>query len=265
MSQTTALTTEALVTILDKKLEEKLRPFHQAMDDLKQSVDFVSAEFDSLTHRVSDVEEKCKDVLTENIFLKAEVLRLSNAIKQHSETMSNIEQCSWRDCIEISGIPEEPGEDTNELTIKVGSLMGLNIDKNDISVSHRLPTKGQLQSCSSRLRPRAGAVSNAVSQHPRIIVKFVRRDIKDVFYSGRRHSKDKTTRDIGLSRSSVNQYISESLTPRNRTLFNECLKFKKEHNYKYIWTQNGRIYLRRNGEKPSNVISCNQDLDGLSR
>ena len=75
---------------------------------------------------------------------------------------------------------------TNELTIKIGSLMGLNIDKNDISVSHHLPTKGQSQSYSSRLRLRAGAVSNAVSQHPRIIVKFVRRDIKDVFYSGRK-------------------------------------------------------------------------------
>ena len=175
------LSTEALVTILDKKLEEKLRPFHEAMDDLKQSVDFVSEKFDSLANRVSDVEEKCKDVQTENIFLKAEVLRLSNVIKQHSESLSNIEQYSRRDCIEISGIPEEPGEDTNELTIKIGSLMGLNIDKNDISVSHHLPMKGQLRSYSSRLRPRAGAVSNAVSQHPRIIVKFVRRDIKDVF------------------------------------------------------------------------------------
>jgi hypothetical protein len=169
MSQTTALTAEALTMILDKKLEENLRPFHQAMDDLKLSVNFVSEKFDSLTMRVSEMEGKCEDK-----FLKAEILRLSNVVKQHSEVVSNIEQYSRRDCVEISGLPEESDEDTNALTIKVGSLMGLKINESDISVSHRLPLKRQSQSYSSRLRPRAGAVSNTVDQHPKIIVKFVR-------------------------------------------------------------------------------------------
>jgi hypothetical protein len=155
--------------ILDKKLEENLRPFHQAMDDLKLSVNFVSEKFDSLTMRVSEMEGKCEDK-----FLKAEILRLSNVVKQHSEVVSNIEQYSRRDCVEISGLPEESDEDTNALTIKVGSLMGLKINESDISVSHRLPLKRQSQSYSSRLRPRAGAVSNTVDQHPKIIVKFVR-------------------------------------------------------------------------------------------
>ena len=174
MSQTTALTAEALTMILDKKLEENLRPFHQAMDDLKLSVNFVSEKFDSLTMRVSEMEGKCEEALTENKFLKAEILRLSNVVKQHSEVISNIEQYSRRDCVEISGLPEESDEDTNALTIKVGSLMGLKINESDISVSHCLPLKRQSQSYSSRLRPRAGAVSNTVDQHPKIIVKFVR-------------------------------------------------------------------------------------------
>ena len=38
MSKTTELTTEALIIILDKKLEENLRPFHRAMDDLRQAL-----------------------------------------------------------------------------------------------------------------------------------------------------------------------------------------------------------------------------------
>ena len=87
------------------------------MDDLKESVNFVSEKFDSLTSRVTDVQEKCKEALTGNKFLKAELLRLSNVIKQDSETLNNIEQYSRCDCIEISGIPEESDEDTNELTI----------------------------------------------------------------------------------------------------------------------------------------------------
>ena len=84
MSQTTELTTEALlIMILDKKLQENLRPFHRAMDDLKQSVNFMSDKFDSLTNKyVSEVEEKCEDALKENKFLKAEVLRLSKLLNK---------------------------------------------------------------------------------------------------------------------------------------------------------------------------------------
>ncbi len=138
------------------------------------------------------------------------MLRLSNVIKQNSEALSNIEQYSLCECIEIIGLPEEQDENTNELAIKVGSLMGLDIQEGDISVSHRLPPKRQTQTYSTRLRPRAGAASSVDNQHSRIIVKFVRRGMKDLFYGGRRHLKGKTTRDIGLSRASVNHiYISK--------------------------------------------------------
>ena len=42
-------------------VEVNLRPFHEAMDDLKQSVNFVSEKFDFLTMRVSEVEGKCEE------------------------------------------------------------------------------------------------------------------------------------------------------------------------------------------------------------
>jgi hypothetical protein len=61
-----------------------------------------------------------------------------------------------------------------------------------------------------------------------VIVKFARRGTKDQFYHGRKHLKNKSTKDIGLSRFSDNGiFVSESLTPKNRLLFKDCLKFKK--------------------------------------
>ena len=79
-------------------------------------------------------------------------------------------QYGRRDCCEISGLPVEHGEDTNKLVINLGSQMGLNLTESDISVSHRLPNNN---SYSSRLKQ--GKV-NRVSQIPKLIVKFVRRD-----------------------------------------------------------------------------------------
>ena len=193
------------------------------------------------------------------------MLRLSAIVNQQSEDINNMEQYSRRDCVEISGLPEEPGENTNALTIKVASLMGLNLEEKDISISHRLPSNAQQnQSYSSRLRPREGSALNKVNpadQYPKVIVKFARRGTKDQFYHGRKHLKNKSIKDIGLSRFSDNGiFVSESLTLKNKLLFKDCLKFKKENNYKFIWTQNDRIYLRKDKDCPARTILNQQDL-----
>ena len=43
----------------------------------------------------------------------------------------------------------------------------------------------------------------------------------------------------------------------------EALQIKKDQDFKYIWTLNGRIYLRENMETPIIGISCSDDLDAL--
>ena len=117
--------------------------------------------------------------------------------------------------------------------------MGLNFSEKDISISHRLPSNTQKQSYSSRLRPREGSAPNKVNpanRFAKVIVKFVRRETKEQFYHSRKHVKKKSTKDIGLSQFSDNGiFVSESLTSKNKLLFKDCLKFKKESNYKYIY------------------------------
>jgi hypothetical protein len=46
MSQTTPVTIKELVTVLDKKLDEKFKPICLQMDSLKDSVNFLSHKFD---------------------------------------------------------------------------------------------------------------------------------------------------------------------------------------------------------------------------
>ena len=238
------------------------------MDNLSESVKFLSDQFDSIGKKVDALETKYESNLKENKCLKSEVLRLSNIIKTHDSEINNIQQYSRRDCVEISGIPEEPDENTNALTIKIGALLGLQIDEKDISISHRLPHKVQNETYSSRLRPREGAsvTLNSSNRFPKIIVKFARRSVKDQFYQGRKYLKDKSTKDLGFSLSLDGHiFISESLTSKNKELFKDCLKFKKDNSFRYIWTQSGRIYLKKNKDHPTHVISSKEDLDVLLR
>lgn len=202
MSTKGAITKDVLASILD----DKLKPIMSTMEGLKESVHFISDKFDTITKNFDELEKRFSATELENKHLKAEVLRLSSIVEHHSVQINDIEQYSRRDCVEIAGVPEGEQENTNELVMKIGNLIGVNINESDISVSHRLPKP----SYSSRARE---GMPGFNTNHPKIIVKFVRRVTKEQFYRARKHLKDKSTRDIGFSTASVNKiFISESLT-----------------------------------------------------
>ena len=197
-------------------LDSKLQPIQAKLDDLvKQLNDNYTAlqtKLDLLKARNSSLEAQ-----------NASLTSLTNSF--------------------TSGIPEVKDENTDDIVIKVGSLIGLHLTKNDISVSHRSPKRSY--SAALREGPHQ-ASSNSSSRAPNIIVKFVQRETRDHFYKGRKLLRDKSTRDLDLARYSENKiYISENLTQANKDLFKECLKIKKDLKYKFIWTSYGRIYLRK--------------------
>ena len=260
MSQAKQLTLEEFSILLD----EKLKPINHKMDDLVENISFMNERFESLVQRIDDVENKYSELVKENKCLKDEVLRLSKIAEHHKDEINDLQQYTRRDCVEIYGLPQQMNEDTNQLVIKVGSLMGLDIKMTDISISHRLPQN--TNSYSSRLRSRDGNRSSAVSKFPKLIVKFTRRETKELFYQSRKKLIDKTTKHISssLGRVSDNRiFIGESLSQRNRELFTASLKLKKEKNFKFIWTQSGRIYLRKADDSPAHLIRNKDDLNSL--
>jgi hypothetical protein len=93
----------------------------------------------------------------------------------------------------------------------IGGLINVNIQPEDISISHRLKTRTPTRNST-----------------PAIIVKFISRSTRDRLYYARKHLKDKTTSDIGFGRISDNKiYIAESLTSKNKELFKKCLDARR--------------------------------------
>ena len=160
-----AITCETLESILD----QKLKPLNVKIDSVIESINFWESKFDEMNKRIADVESSSAHILKENKLLKEEVLRLSNSLQAEKETVSDLEQYIRRECLEISGIPEEMHEDTNDIVIRVGRMIGVEIENSDISISHRLPIK---QSYSKAVRKG--------KETKKIIAKFVRRDKRDI-------------------------------------------------------------------------------------
>jgi hypothetical protein len=58
-------------------------------------------------------------------------------------------------------------------------------------------------------------------------------------------------------------YISENLPPDTRTLFYHARKYKKEHEWAYAWTDNGKVYIRTSHDSLPRRIEKQDDLDEL--
>ena len=244
-----ALTREDLEEILEQKLDKKLDP-------ILKSVQFMSERFDEMTRKLDKLEQEKTEILRESHRLKSECLHLSNELNQVKTNLNDLEQYTRRDCLEIRGIPiQTDREDTDEIVKKVGEMVGVSIESKDISTSHRLP---QTSRSDIEGRPRSAFP-------PTLIVKFTSRSVRDELYRARRHLKGKTTRDLHPSQRmnsepGNNIFIAESLTKANKDLFTSCLKLRRELNYSFIWTNYGRIYMRKNTSSSAIHIANTSDL-----
>jgi hypothetical protein len=196
-------------------------------------------------------EEERTKLQEENKILKSTLQHVEGHLFQVQNSLNELEQYSRRECVEIQGIPvseESDKQSTNDIVCKIGKLMDVEVVQEDLSVSHRLPIN---------------KIYKGNRSTPAIIVKFIRRDVKEAFFRSRNKLKNKSTRDLGYRVSSP-IYINESLTEKNKELLKYCLKTKKELNYKFIWTSNGRIYLRRNEGSSAIHIKNKDELTKLS-
>ena len=148
---------------------------------------------------------------------------------------NDLEKYTRRECVEIGGVLQILEELTNSIVKDMGKAIGVDITDTDISVSHRLPPSKSYKGKKPGPSP--------------IIVKFVRRDTKDAFYQARLKLKEMKSNDLGFP-GEHRMYISESLSPRNRELFNEAYKLKNDLEYKFLWTSNGRVFLRATEVSP---------------
>ena len=210
------ITTERLKKILD----EKLNPLSEQLKEALATVKTLNTKIEQMEDTFGMLQEENKALKQEQVSLKAQVLRSANDLKLVQKSINDLEEYTRRNCLEIRGIPlpeDSRVEDTNDIVLQLSQKMGIPLERNDISVSHRIR-------------------SSKASVDPAIIVKFVRREMRESLYRSRKRLKSITTADLGFSGFSVDKkiFINESLTPKNKELFKDCLKFKNDKTYKFL-------------------------------
>jgi predicted nuclease with TOPRIM domain len=133
--------------LLEELFDEKLKPVFTNINDVRgkldeviHSMDFLSSQYDVIQQKFTKFEELSKETNKENQRLKNEVSRLAIKVQEQRDIANDLEQYIRHDCLEIKGIPQREGENTDSLVKHLANELGVVVKYEDISISHRLPT-----------------------------------------------------------------------------------------------------------------------------
>ena len=177
-----------------------------------------------LQERITTLEESNQNLLATNKSLTARVAVLESQADQ-------AEKYGRRNCLRISGIPEETGENTDNLVLKIADDIEADVRPQDIDRSHRVGNPKR-----KKATPRE------------IIVKFSTYRARANLYRQRTLMKE---------RGHEGEFINEDLTKKRNEYLCEARKLFKSKNLKGAWSSDGTILVKDNGDNVHRIMSLN--------
>ena len=175
---------------------------------------------------------------------EAENERTKERISELQDQIHEIEQYLRVNNLEIVGLAQPLQGETEETVIvnALNSLHGLEnnpIRHEDIDISHPLKS-----------RRRDGK--------PVHIVRFISRKKKLEILAAKKREEN---RQFKFRNEDV--FINEHLNPTNRSIFAAAAEKKKNLNYKFLWTKNGVVHMRKTEESGIITIDKIEKLEEL--
>lgn len=188
--------------------------------------------FEEMSHKISaDLRREIQTLKGQNLALKNIVQSRENEIKRNEEEIvslkekvDHLEQYSRRSSIRINGIPEQEGENTEDIVYKLGEAIGADIFSESIDRSHRVGKKDDRYT-----RP--------------IIVKFTSYKHKASMMRAKKKLRDVDCQKLFRSHSKV--YINEDLTAARADMAAKARKMKKDGRIQDTWTWDGTIFVKK--------------------
>lgn len=123
----------------------------------------------------------------------------------------------------------------------LGDAIDERISETDVDVCHRVPRKDQ--GC------------------PNVVVQFHSRAKREAVIEKAR-TKRVCASSFGFSEP-LPVFVNEHLCPTLKKLLGQAVARKKERNWKYAWTKDGKIFARKTDTSRTLRITCEQDLEKI--
>lgn len=223
----------------------KIREELSGLQNIKVSIEYLSGLFDS-------VKQELEEAKTEIANLKKENSNLREIVATNNSTINQLEKESRSSNIELHCVPEYRSENLVKVVEQIGSIIKVPILEGHISKCTRI------------------AKFNKNSSRPRsVLVKFGNQLLRDRFLAGViNYNKSNTdnklnTSHIGIAGDKSPIYISENLTAAAKEIHGATRIFAKEKGYRFVWTRNGKIFLRKSISSDIIVVKNKEQLKSL--
>ena len=222
-----------------KNIDQQLANIHGSMEILSNLAQENKVEIQALKNENGRLQREVQTLKeNENAGANAE---LTKEVGELRDQINEIEQYLRVNNLEFVGLPAPAvGEDEEDVIVKAcNSLHGLDVPvrKDDIDISHPLKSERR-------------------DNKPVHIARFISRKVK---YAILLAKKSEENRQFKFRDQDV--FINEHLSKVNRGLFAKANERKRTLQYKYLWTKNGVVNMRKADN--SEIIRITKDSDFL--
>src|SRR5258706_12849813 len=204
------------------------------IDKIEQGQNFTAAKYE-------EIAEMIKSGRTETGKIREEQSQQGNRIIQLEKRLRISEQVQVENKVILSGIPETKGENMEQIIDTIAKTARLDLV---VNTAHRLgaPKNGKIRLILINLDNK-----NQAKQ----LIQFSRR------------AKPMSNAISHSFEPGKSMFISPYMTTETMRLWTATYTRAKAKGYKYIWTSNGEILIRRSDKDKLKVINCIEDAEEL--
>lgn len=214
----------------------------ETIADLMNSITKQNVLIKELESRVCTLERKSNEKIP------CDFTALESTISQLQAEISDRDQAMLANDVEIAGCPESTNENCTHLVLTIAKKIGVELDVRDIVRAERAGPPRPIVEGAAPPRPRPLAVSLA-RQAPR-----------DALMRAARVRRALTTEGLQIPGPVRSIYVNERLTKHNRMLFLKARQLARDLKFEYVWTRDGKIFVRKEHGKKRDRLRSESDL-----
>lgn len=206
--------------------------------EIEKTVGFINQQYDDMIKQIEDLQKEKQGYRQTIQMLEAKIQDLQVSTRSSTVEIRNVaptkENESMAELVDVIG--------------KLGTVVNVPINPTHIRDIYRLPGK-------------SGSIKPIVTEFSSVQTKL--QFLKSVREFNKKYPKDErlSTLNIGMHGDRRPIYIAEFLPPSSRRLFfaaRECAKLK---GYKFCWTNNGNVFMRKT-EGAKQILIKNEQMLG---
>ena len=210
-----------------EELKKENKEMKAEMIEQEKSVQFMSECFEKLKKE------------NEGMAARLDELEKKDGVEESMQLQIDNLELHRRACnLELQGIEEKEKENCKELVTATVAKITPNVKVEDIESAYRVGSK----------KNQDGSIRNRA-----ILFKLRNRLVRDRIYGNRANLKKISTKENPI-------YINENLPYNLKQILSAANKARKEKNYKFLWTKNGTVLVRKEEKSPVIAIKSMKDL-----